>query len=48
MNTVALKWPNDLVLRTIDGGVTSGFRKVGGALAEASALGTPEIGRAHV
>jgi len=42
MNTVALKWPNDLVLRTIDGGVTSGFRKFGGALAEASALGTPE------
>ena len=42
MNTVALKWPNDLVLRTIDGGVTSGFRKVGGALAEASALGTPD------
>lgn len=42
MNSVALKWPNDLVLRTIDAGVTSGFRKVGGVLTEASALGTPD------
>ena len=31
---LALKWPNDLVLRNEEGGVTTGFRKVGGALME--------------
>jgi len=38
---LALKWPNDLVLRNEEGGVTTGFRKVGGALMEASDLGAP-------
>ena len=40
MNSVALKWPNDLVLRTMEHGTTTGFRKVGGVLAESSGLGT--------
>jgi len=39
---LALKWPNDLVLRNEEGGVTTGFRKVGGALMEGADLGTPE------
>ena len=42
LGTVALKWPNDLVLRNVEGGVTTGFRKVGGLLAEASGLGGHE------
>ena len=39
---LALKWPNDLVLRNEEGGVTTGFRKVGGALMEGADLGTPD------
>ena len=35
IGTVGLKWPNDLVVRNIEGGVTRSFRKVGGVLAEA-------------
>ena len=41
LGTVALKWPNDLVLRNVEGGVTRSFRKVGGLLAEGADLGTP-------
>ena len=36
---LALKWPNDLVLRNEEGGVTTGFRKVGGVLMEGADLG---------
>ena len=42
IGSVALKWPNDLVLRRQDGGITTGYRKVGGTLMEAAQLGTPE------
>ena len=35
IGTVGLKWPNDLVVRNIEGGVTQSFRKVGGILSEA-------------
>ncbi len=42
LGSVALKWPNDLVLRNEEGGITTGFRKFGGMLMEASGLGTPE------
>jgi len=41
LGTVALKWPNDLVLRMMDAGVTTSFRKVGGLLAEGSGVGEP-------
>jgi len=42
IGSVALKWPNDLVLRNQEGGVTTGFRKFGGMLMEGSQLGTPD------
>ena len=40
IGTVGLKWPNDLVVRNIEGGVTRSFRKVGGVLAEAGDAGS--------
>jgi hypothetical protein len=40
IGTVGLKWPNDLVVRNIEGGVTQSFRKVGGVLAEAGDAGS--------
>jgi biotin-(acetyl-CoA carboxylase) ligase len=40
VGSVALKWPNDLVLRNQEGGVTTGFRKFAGLLMEGSQLGT--------
>ena len=42
IGTVGLKWPNDLVVRNIEGGVTHSFRKVGGVLAEAGDTGSGE------
>lgn len=39
IGTIGLKWPNDLVIRNIEGGVTRSFRKVGGLLAEAGDAG---------
>ena len=39
IGTVGLKWPNDLVVRNVEGGVTRSFRKVGGVLAEAGDAG---------
>jgi BirA family biotin operon repressor/biotin-[acetyl-CoA-carboxylase] ligase len=40
IGTVGLKWPNDLVVRNVEGGVTRSFRKVGGLLAEAGDTGS--------
>ena len=40
IGTIGLKWPNDLVIRNIEGGVTQSFRKVGGVLAEAGDAGS--------
>ena len=40
IGTVGLKWPNDLVVRNVEGGVTRSFRKVGGVLAEAGDAGS--------
>jgi len=42
IGTVGLKWPNDLVVRNIEGGVTQSFRKVGGVLAEAGDAGSSD------
>ena len=42
LGAVALKWPNDLVLRKVEGGTTRNFRKIGGVLSEASNLGAPD------
>ena len=39
---IKLKWPNDLVVRNIEGGVTQSFRKVGGVLSEAGDAGSDD------